>query len=158
MSHWSEEIESTDLLERLLKVKELDGAGAEAIDDYVSAAGDEYASVRYWGVTGLRNCCKESGDVARTKEVVRSLLGDSSAAVRIAAAQTMCEWNEEEEALGVLADGLEHERESVRLFAIVALRSTGEKARAARESIIRAVQDTEYIHSAALQILRSFEK
>jgi len=140
--HWREEVDKTDLLERLRAIKALDRRGAGAIPWYLGALTDPYASVRYWGVVGLHNVCRGAETAQRAKTAVAELLRDGSPIVRIAAAQAMCDWGEEKEGLAVLTKALTHESDTVRLNAAIAFGRIGEKARPALPQLRAAMRDT----------------
>ena len=139
--HWRDMIDRTDLLDRLRAIKALDGQGEKAIPRYFEALGDKYGSVRYWAVVGLRVNCKDDQTIERAKDVVVKLLDDPSPVVRIAAAQALCDWGQEEQALPVLVQALEHNSDSVRLHAATALGRIGEEARPALPQLRAAMQD-----------------
>jgi len=139
--HWRDVIDRTDLLDRLRAIKALDRQGEKAIPEYFGALGDEYGSVRYWAVVGLRVNCKEDRTVERAKDAVAKLLDDPSPVVRIAAAQALCDWGQEEAALPVLVQALEHDSDTVRLHAATALGQIGEKARPALPQLRAAMKD-----------------
>ena len=136
--HWRNKLARTDLLDRLRKIKELDGQGDNAISEYFKALGDEYASVRYWAVVGLHNNSKGQ---ARAKAAIEKALNDPAATVRIAAAHALCDWGEEEKALPVLAAGLTDKTDKARLHAIIALNKIGEKARPLLPQIKATMKD-----------------
>ena len=72
---------------------------------------------------------------------VAVLLDDRSPAVRIAAAQALCDWGQEEAGLPVLVQGLAHSSDTVRLYAANALGEIGEKARPALPQLRAAMKD-----------------
>ena len=146
--HWRDVVSGDDLIERLLAVKALDGAGQEAMRHYervLSGPGrDPSGSVRYWAVLGLRTGAYGSADPVdkeKLKPLMRQLLADTSAVVRIAAAHALCDWGDEEMGLPVLAQELKGELGSARLHAITALEQIGEKARPATAAIQAATKD-----------------
>jgi len=145
--HWRNKLARTDLLNRLRRIKELDGQGENAIPGYFEALADEYASVRYWAVVGLHNNSK--GEV-RAKAACEKALNDPAAVVRIAAAHALCDWGEEEKALPVLAAGLTDKTDKARLHAIIALNKIGEKARPLLPQIKAALKDSDnYVQRVA---------
>ncbi len=152
--HWRNKLDQTDLLERLRKIKDLDCEGSKAIKEYYKALSDKYASVRYWAVIGLHNNCKSSSDINRAKTTLRKSLKDPSAIVRIAAAHALCDWGEEKEALPVLAEELRDQRGKARLYAIIALKKLGEKARPVLPQI-KAVND--YIQRVTRATVKQLE-
>ncbi|MHC4395443.1 MAG: sulfatase-like hydrolase/transferase [Planctomycetota bacterium] len=139
--HWKEQLDKTDLLERLRAIKNLDGLGKRAIPKYFEALNDKYGSVRYWAVMGLQNNCDTDREVERAKQAIGKLLEDRSPIVRIAAAETMCNWDNGKEALGILVEMLGHESGSVRVNAAIALDRIGEKARPVISHIKAALKD-----------------
>ena len=141
--HWRNKLNQTDLLESLRRIKELDGKGTKAIPKYLRALDDKYAPVRYWAVIGLHNNCKSSSDIERAKTALGKSLKDPAAIVRIAAAHAMCDWDQENEALSVLAEALKDKTDKARLYAIIALNKIGEKARPALPQIKIALKDSD---------------
>jgi len=157
--HWKEQLNQTDLLERLLSIKEWDGLGKEAIPRYMEALRDEYGSVRYWAVVGLHNSCKEAEDIERAKTALRRLLADPAPVVRIAAADALCDWGEEKEALPVLAEALKCETDKARLYAMIALKQIGQKARPALSDIKACLKDKDdYVQRVTHAILKGLER
>jgi len=145
--HWRNKLTRTDLLDRLRKIKELDGQGGNAIPEYLEALDDKHASVRYWAVVGLHNNSK--GEVL-AKAAIEKALNDPAAVVRIAAAHALCDWGGEEKALPVLAAGLTDKTDKARLHAIIALNKIGEKARPLLPQIKAAQKDSDnYVQRVA---------
>lgn len=140
--HWRDRLDETDLLERLRAIKALDGQGAEAIPKYLEALDDPYGAVRYWAVVGLYNACQDPGTVEQAKTALAKLLSDPSPIVRIAAAQALCDWGQENQALPVLVEALRHKSDTVRLNAAIALGQIGDKARPALPQLRAAMQDS----------------
>jgi len=156
--HWMDEQNLTDLLERLRKIKALDGLGRKAVPEYFKALRDKYGSVRYWAVVGLHNSCKEPGNIEQAKNELVKMLKDSSAVVRIAAAEALCNWGEEKEALAVLIEELKNKTDTARLYVVIALNRIGEKARPALPQIKAAVEDpSEYVQRVARATLKRLE-
>jgi len=156
--HWRDKLDKTDLLERLRKIKDLDGTGKKAIPRYFEALNDEYGSVRYWAVIGLHNNCKGAGDVKRAKAALKNMLRDSAPVVRIAAAEAMCDWGEEKEALPVLVEALKNKTDKARLYAAIALGRIGEKARPALAQIKAGLKDKDnYVRRVTQATLKRLE-
>jgi len=156
--HWREQLNQTDLLERLRMIKDWDGLGKEAIPIYMEALRDEYGSVRYWAVVGLHNSCKEAEDVKQAKTALTRLLADPAPVVRIAAAHALCDWGQEKEALPVLAEALNCETDKARLYAIIALKGIGEKARPALSAIKACLKDQDnYVQRVTRAVLKQLE-
>ncbi len=156
--HWKEQLDKTDLLKRLRKIKDLDGLGKKAIPRYIEALNDKYGSVRYWAVVGLHNNCKSSSDIKRTKAALRKALKDPAAIVRIAAAHALCDWGQEKEALPVLAKALRDKTDKARLYAIIALNKIGEKARPALAQIRAGLKDKDnYVQRVTRATLKRLE-
>jgi len=142
--HWRDQLDATDLLERLLAIKVLDGQDpARVIPACFEALEDKDAPVRYWAAVGLRNTCKDAGTIDKASAALLGLMiADTSQSVRIAAAQALCDWGWEGQALPVLVDALEHGTDSVRLAAAIALGRIGEKARPALQQLKAAMKDS----------------
>jgi uncharacterized sulfatase len=158
-SHWMDKLNKTDLLERLQKIKDLDGLGEKAIPKYFQALDDKYGSVRYWAVVGLHNNCKDVKDIERAKASLKKMLSDKSPVVRIAAAQALCEWGDQKEGLAVLLEALEHKTDKARLYAIIALNRIGEKARPALGTIKAHLKDPdEYVQRVTRATLNRLER
>ena len=157
--HWRQQLDKTDLLQRLRKIKKLDGEGRKAIPGCIKALNDKYASVRYWAVIGLHNNCKRAKDVKRAKAALKKMLKDEAPVVRIAAAHAMCDWGEEQEGLPVLAEtAFEHKKNKAGLYAVIALNKIGEKARPALPQIRACLKDSDgYVKRVTQAILKRME-
>jgi N-sulfoglucosamine sulfohydrolase len=146
--HWRNKLDRTDLLDRLRKIKELDGQGDKAIPKYFEALNDKYASVRYWAVIGLHYSSKMAD--TKAKAAFEKALTDPAVVVRIAAAHALCDWGQEEKALPVLAEAFNNKTDKARLFAIIALNKIGEKARPLLPQIKAALKDSDnYVQRVA---------
>jgi len=157
--HWKAQLDETDLLERLQAIKDFDGEGKQAIPTYMEGLRDEYASVRYWAVIGLHDSCEEPEDVERAKAALLGALKDPAPVVRIAAAHALCDWGEETEALPVLTEGLNCETDKARLYAVIALKRIGEKARPALTAIrARSKDEDNYVQRVTRAVLDQLEK
>lgn len=158
VTHWRERLDKTDLLERLRAIKALDGSGAKAIPRYLEALNDSNGSARYWGVVGLHNASQDNRAIRQARKAVAGLLKDPSPIVRIAAAEAMCDWNREKRALPVLVEALQHDSNSVRHSAAVALGRIGDKARPALPQLKAATKDSyRYVGRTVGHILRRLE-
>ncbi|MFQ6036321.1 MAG: sulfatase-like hydrolase/transferase, partial [Sedimentisphaerales bacterium] len=156
--HWTEQLNQTDLLERLRMIKDLDGLGEEAIPGYMEALRDEYGSVRYWAVVGLHNSCQEHQDMEQVKIALTRALEDPAPVVRIAAAHALCDWGQEKEALPVLLEALKCETDKARLYAMIAIKRIGEKARPALSAIKAGLKDKDnYVQRVTRAVLKQLE-
>ena len=156
--HWRDRLDKTDLLERLRAIKALDGAGEEAIPKYLESLNDAYGSVRYWAVVGLHNVCGGERATERVKSAITKSLNDPSPIVRIAAAEAMCDWGHEKQALPVLVEALKDKSDTARLNAIIALGRIGEKARPALPQIRAAAKDPyRYVTRVVKYVLQRLE-
>jgi len=126
-SHWRSELDKTDVLERLLALRQLDFEGAKAVGAYLDKLSDKYAAVRYWAVVGLHQNCKGK-DVDRAAKAAQVMMKDKYASVQVAAAQAMVDWKGDKAALELLVEKLDDPAEKVQLFAATALDRLGEKA------------------------------
>ena len=134
--HWRQVVDESGVIDRALALKALDGQPNKAIDAYVKAltgpTRDESGTVRYWAVRGLHTNAFTLPVPNESKaqiEVVRACLDDPSPAVRVAAAQALCDWGEADKALPVFVEALKQPLESACLHAATALNQIGEKAR-----------------------------
>ncbi len=153
--HWEDQLKKTDLLKRLRSIKSLDSLGKEAVPKYFEALNDKYGSVRYWAVVGLKNNCDTDRQRKQATQAITQLLQDPSPIVRIAAAETMCDWNEQKQSLEVLVELLQNESRSVQLNAAIALDRIGEKARPVKHYIEAASKGPdEYVQKVTRHTLR----
>jgi len=156
--HWRDKLDKTDLLKRLRKVKKLDGAGKKAIPRYFEALSDKYGSVRYWAVIGLHTSCKSAEYKQLAEPALEKMLKDPAAVVRVAAAHALCDWGREKKALEVLTDALKDKTAKARLYAIIALKAIGEKARPALPQIKAALKDSDnYVQRVTRATVRRLE-
>ncbi|MHC4641146.1 MAG: sulfatase-like hydrolase/transferase [Planctomycetota bacterium] len=156
--HWRGQLDKTDLLERLRKIKQLDGLGERAIPMYVKALSGKYASVRYWSVVGLHNNCRRDSDLKLAKAALKKMLSDRSPVVRIASAHAFCDWGLEKEGLPVLVEALKYKNNKAGLYAVIALKKVGAKARPALPQIRDCLQDSDgYVKRVTQAILESLE-
>jgi N-sulfoglucosamine sulfohydrolase len=109
----------------ILAAAELVGRGPESMPAALRLLGDSDSAVRYWAVMALTALGSEAESAVGD---LTPLLEDSSPNVRFAAAGALCKLDYCEKALGVLADGLEDEREETVLYAARELQSVGKKA------------------------------
>lgn len=144
--HWRKQLDRTDLLDRLLAIKALDGKGTAAITAYLKALEDEYSPVRYWAVVGLHNTCKDAKSIDQARTALLKMLNDTSLCVSIAAAHALCDLgpkdgDREAQALSVLVEAMNRGTDNVRLYAATALGQIGEKARPAIPQLKAAMND-----------------
>ncbi len=152
-NHWRHKI-APEMLERLRRIKALDGQGDKAVPEYLKALEDEYASVRYWAAVGLHTSCKSAGQRRSVRPALGKMLRDPSPVVRVAAAQALCDWGWTKEALPVLIEVLGEKTAKARLYAIAALKLLGEKARPALPWITKALKDPDkYVRNVATTLI-----
>lgn len=111
--------------QRILATAELVGRGPAHVPRLVSLLDDSDSAVRYWAVIGLTAL---GADAKSAADVLKTRLKDSSPNVRFAAAGALCKLGFCDEALQVLAEGLEDEREETVLYAAREIEWLGEKA------------------------------
>jgi hypothetical protein len=156
VQHWRAQLNRTDLLQRLRKIKQLDGLGSAAISDYIKALNDKSASVRYWAVVGLHNNYKKIRNVEQARAALRKTLADRSPVVRIASAHALCDWGRHREGLPVLIDALKYKNNKAGLHAVIALKKIGEKARPALPQIKDCLKGSDgYVKRVTESILKS---
>lgn len=110
-------------LERILGGAELASRGDPAC---FALLDDPDSAIRYWGAIG----CRVLGEKAKPAEerLVRAL-GDPSPCVQVAAADALSRLGRLDDALPVLARGLKHDNEWVRVQAAAVVDSLGEKGK-----------------------------
>jgi len=112
--------------QRILAAAELVGAGPERLAKLVELSRDSDSLVRYWAVVGLSVLGTKA---APATQALAQALTDDQPNVRFAAAGALCKLGLCENALPVLAEGLEDRREPVVLYAAREIQSIGNKAR-----------------------------
>ena len=112
--------------QRILAAAELVGAGPERLAELVELSRDSDSVVRYWAVVGLSAL---GAKAAPATQALAKALTDDQPNVRFAAAGALCKLGLCENALPVLAEGLEDQREPVVLYAAREIQSIGNKAR-----------------------------
>ncbi len=115
-------------VERILDAAELVGRGPAELPKLTALLTDPDAAVRFWAATGLTVLGAEAQPAAKDLTLK---LADTSATVRFAAAEALCRLGREQEALPVLAAGLQNTDQRIRLHAATVLVALGEKARPA---------------------------
>jgi hypothetical protein len=157
---WRPQVINKDVLTRLLALKELDRNPRQAQSANLRALNDDHAAVRYWGVMGLRTAGRQNppGDEAKLA-IARLAERDKSEAVRIVAAHTLCQWNEQETGLRVLAAGLESHQRAVQLHAAHALEALGEAARPLLPRLKQlAAKSSEYVQRVTAHTVSQLER
>jgi hypothetical protein len=106
----------------------------------------------------LRSRCRTNEQIEPAKQAVDKMLADLSPAVRIAAAETLSQWEGHDKALPVLVELLKHKSDSVRLSAAIALGNLGEKAKPAVTEIRAGLDDPyENVHKVNKRTLQLLE-
>lgn len=128
-------------LRELATLRDLDWESDKSVALYLDKMTAPAPSLRYWAVVLLHQLVDPELRQAAWVDAVAERLADSSGAVRIAAAHALCDWGRPGEALPVLVSELSSDSQSVRLFAVTALKHLGEKARHALPALERAKED-----------------
>jgi HEAT repeat protein len=149
---WTEQLHSKSATQRHQAAWALAHAPAspEASSVLQAELAHEDPVVRYWCVQG----------VARTKaiEMLRPMLRDDSASVRLAAAEGLVRCGQTDAGVEALAAGLSHPDEFVRLQAIQSLERLGLLAARARPAIRQATDDAnEYVKRIAVRMVAGFD-
>jgi len=121
---------------RILAAADLVGRGPNNIPKLIRLLSDSDSAARYWAVVALSVLGSGAPPVI---EALTERLADSSPNVRFAAAGALCKLGLCEDALPVLAEGLEDEREETVLYAAREIQSIGSKAR----PIIQQIRDAQ---------------
>ena len=111
---------------RILASADLVGKGQDNIPKLIRLLGDSDSAARYWAAVALSALGSEASPAI---EGLTLLLKDSSPNVRFAAAGALCKLGLCENALPVLAKGLEDRREEAVLYAAREIQGIGDKAR-----------------------------
>lgn len=112
----------------------------------------ENAAVRYWAAISLGN---QAGDIP-FDPALADTMEDQVPVVRFAAARALEKFGKTEEALAVLADGLKHKNEWVRLNAAQVLDEMGEAARPSISALQSVMEDdNKYVVRVANHALNS---
>lgn len=111
--------------QRILLAAELVGRGPEDMPKMIGLLGDSDGAVRYWAVIALTALGREAESAAET---LSFMLKDPAPNVRFAVAGALCKLDSCEDALPVLAAGLEEDRQETVLYAARELQSIGTKA------------------------------
>ncbi len=121
---------------RILAAADLVGRGPNHIPKLIRSLSDSDSAVRYWSAVALSVLGSEASPAT---EALTERLVDSSPNVRFAAAGALCNLGLCEDALPVLAEGLEDWREETVLYAAREIQSIGDKAR----PIIQQIRETQ---------------
>jgi uncharacterized sulfatase len=112
--------------QRILAVADTVGQGQKHIPRLITLLDDSDSAVRYWAVIALTGLGSQAESAA---DALAARLKDSSPNVRFAAAGALCKLGSCEDALQVLAEGLEDEREETVLHAAREIELISNKAR-----------------------------
>jgi hypothetical protein len=119
----------------VLSAADLVGKSPEALPKMLELLNVPQPAVRYWAAVAIGALGSQAAPAA---ERLTELLEDSSPNVRFAAAGTLCKLDLCENALPVLAKGLEEKRETVVLHAAREIQGIGNKARPIMEQMRQA--------------------
>jgi arylsulfatase A-like enzyme len=120
-------------LEHLLGAADLaNGMDAANVPHLVALLQADDAALRWWGATGLAAL---GARAAPAKEALHKSLQEESPAVRLAAAEALCNLSGYEQALPVLVAGLKHDSAFIRLQALNVLDRIGDQARSVLPAI-----------------------
>jgi len=124
-------------LARILETADLVGRGPSMLPKLTTALVDEDSAVRYWGAVGLAAMGAEAAPAVPS---LRLRLQDDSPAVRIAAAEVMCQLGYGDVALPVLAACLADDDITVRLQTAQVLIVLGDKTRPIVDDMKAAIE------------------
>ena len=125
---WQQKVEDANLVEKLIKLKELDLKGKEALDEWYTHLKDEAQSARYWATVGIRVLSETADEKEKAKQTFYRLITDSSPIVRAEAAYGLCEMGDFDTGIAVFKNLLDHKQSAVRLYALNQLDKMGKKA------------------------------
>jgi hypothetical protein len=110
----------------------------EKLATLIDMLDDPDSGVRYWAAEG---CLALGGQAAPAAEALTARLADSSPNVRVAAAWSLCQLGENEQALGIIGAALDDPNPYVRLHAANALDYLDEMAAPYRDIMRAKMQD-----------------
>ena len=158
--NWRARLDRTDLLERLLRLRDLDFRGAAALEEWGRTLQDPEGAMRYWAVLAIHHLSEGNAEAqARAGVAFASLLDDPSISVRVSAAEALCQWGEAEKGLPVLVETLaESPSDSGRLYAALSLKRIGQAARPAIDAIRASLEDRNgYVGRVSASTLKDLE-
>ena len=149
---------SSSIMMRLSETAALASSGKDALPMLLTAINDTDAAVRYWAATGVGNIAPIDSDKALL--VMRKLLSDSSASVRIAASRALARMGKPKESFPVLKKALEGPHQWARLKAAIVLDEMEEQARPVIPELKKALKDqpNKYIVRVANRALNDLLK
>ena len=127
---------------RILDAADLVGRGPGNLPKMIRLTSSSDSAVRYWSIVALSVLGSGTPQIV---EALNQRLGDSSPNVRFAAAGALCNLGLCENALPVLAEGLEEQREETVLYAAREIQSIGSKA----HPIVQQMKDTRQRYTTA---------
>ena len=160
IDQWAGEIESQSPAARHLAAWSLAQIGPNAEASLNAALRHDDPTVRYWGVVGLGTiAATEPLDSSRLQTLIVklvALLGDKSAVVRIAAAETNFRINRSPVALRLLTDALSDPQEAVRIQAIDSLERLAPLPPFVHGDIEKATADSsQYVQRISSRLLKT---
>ena len=149
---------SASIMLRLSETAALASSGKDALPMLLTAINDTDAAVRYWAATGVGNIAPIDSDKALL--LMRKLLSDSSASVRIAAGRALARMGKPKESFPVLKKALEGPHQWARLKAAIVLDEMEEQARPVMPELKKALKDqpNKYIVRVANRALNDLLK
>ena len=134
-------------LEQIMAAAEAATDGSAGVDRLIEMLGAEHSAIRYWGATG---CLILGEKAAPAKKALTTALEDSSADVRITAAEALIKLGETVRPLAVLTEELGSKQEYAALHAANSLEEIGEAARPALPALeAAATKGSEYVKRAS---------
>ena len=155
LSEWQADLDSPAGIDRLLAIRsigEMAIAGHDGATEVLFAAlGHADGSVRYWAATAASHLPHPYEPGA---PVLRRALEDQAPEVRVQAALAQIGSDAEQEALATLGELLSHRNRGVRLQAVHAADSLGERAAPLVEELRKALEDEfDYVQRVARHAL-----
>lgn len=160
IDQWAGELDSQSPSARHLAAWSLAQIGPDAEASLKEALTHDDPTVRYWAVMGLgKGAAAEPLDSSRSQNLLLKLvplLGDNSAAVRIAAAAANFRKNRSQAALQRLTDALSDPQEAVRIQAIDSLERLAPLPPFVYDDIEKATADSsQYVQRISSRLLET---
>jgi len=138
INDWIRQLNGADPVLRTHAIKALGLAGAPAAPVLLSALADPEPAVAFWAAEALGRLDPAPPE---TKAKLDTLLGHSSVAVRLAAAQALCRQGAGQKALPVVLAAIGDENAHARLYATQVLEEIGAGADTVRPALEQALKD-----------------
>lgn len=106
--HWTRDLDRTNVLEQLQKLKRRDFTGSEALPGYHESYGEKLTDLRYWSMLAIHRLAKTPAELRAAHKVYVEALYSSSDAVRMAGARFLADVAETKKHRGMVLSSIRH--------------------------------------------------